>query len=63
MLTSYYVPNRVPNKNKDETPYDMWNERKSSLYYMSTWGCLVKINVPIPKKRELSHKTMDCVFL
>ena len=26
-------------------------------------GCLAKVNVPIPKKRKLGPKTMDCVFL
>jgi hypothetical protein len=30
---------------------------------MRTWGCLVKVNVPINKKRKLRSKTVNCVFL
>ncbi len=38
-------------------------ERKPSLSYLRTWGCLTKVNVPITKKRKLGPKTVDCVFL
>ena len=27
------------------------------------WGCLAKVNIPAPKKRNLGPKTVDCVFL
>ncbi|WVZ55766.1 hypothetical protein U9M48_006388 [Paspalum notatum var. saurae] len=63
VLTSYHVLNRVPNKNKDKTPYKEWIERKPSLSYLRTWGCLAKVNVPINKKRKLGSKTVDCIFL
>ena len=63
VLTSCHVLNKVPNKNQDQTPYEMWNGRKPSLSYLRTWGCLTKVNVPIPKKRKLGPKTVDYVFL
>src|SRR3954465_3659428 len=63
LLTSCHVLNRVPNKNKEKTPYEEWVGRKPSLSYLRTWGCLAKVNVPIPKKRKLRPKTVDCVFL
>ena len=63
LLTSCHVLNRIPNKNKDKTPYEEWAGRKPSLSYLRTWGCLAKVNVPIPKKRKLGPKTVDCVFL
>jgi hypothetical protein len=37
--------------------------RKPLLYYMHTWGCLAKVNVPINKKRKLGPKTVDYIFL
>ncbi|WVZ50226.1 hypothetical protein U9M48_001500 [Paspalum notatum var. saurae] len=49
---------RVPNRNKDKTPYEEWIERKPSLSYIRTWGCLAKVNVPINKKRKLGPKTI-----
>jgi hypothetical protein len=50
-------------KNKEKTTYEEWIERKSSLSYLRTWGCLAKVNVPINKKCKLGPKTVDCVFL
>ena len=32
-------------------------------HFQRMWGCLVKVNIPAPKKRMLGPKTVDCVFL
>jgi hypothetical protein len=63
ILTACHVLNRVPMKNKENTPYEEWIERRPSLSYLSTWGCLAKVNVLINKKRKLGSKTVDCIFL
>jgi hypothetical protein len=63
LLTVSHVLNRIPNRNKETTPYENWVGRKPSLSYLRTWGCLVKVNVPISKKRKLGPKTVDRVFL
>jgi hypothetical protein len=62
-LTLCHVLNRVPMKKKEKTLYEQWIRRKPSLSYLHTWGCLVKINVPINKKCKLGPKTVDCIFL
>ena len=62
-MTVSHVLDRVSNRNKDQTPYEIWIERKPSLSYLRTWGCLAKINIPINKKRKLGPKTVDCSFL
>jgi hypothetical protein len=63
LLTSCHVLNRVPMKNKKKTLYEEWIERKHSLSYLCTWGCLAKVNIPINKKRKLGPKTINYVFL
>jgi hypothetical protein len=63
ILTASHVLNRIPNKSKETTPYEIWVGRKPSLSYLCRWGCLPKVNVPITKKRKLGQKTVDCVFL
>ena len=63
LLTVSHVLNRIPNRNRETTPYEDWIGRKPSLSYLRTWGCLAKVNVPISKKRKLGPKTVDCVFL
>ena len=63
LLTASHVLNRVPKRNKDQTPYEIWIGRKSLLSYLRTWGCLAKVNVPINNKRKLGPKIVDCAFL
>ena len=63
LLTACHVLNKVLNKNKDKTPHEEWVGRKPSLAYLRTWGCLAKVNIPIPKKRKLGPKTVDCIFI
>ena len=63
LLTASHVLNRVPNRNKEHTPYEIWMGRKSSLSYLRTWRCLAKVNIPINKKRKLGPKTVDSVFI
>ena len=63
MLTACHTLNRVPMKNKEKTPFEEWENKRLTLSYLRTWGCLAKVNVPIAKKRKLGPKTIDCVFL
>ena len=50
-------------KDNEITPYEKWAKRRTTLSYLRTWGCLAKVNVPIPKKCKLGPKTVDCVIL
>jgi hypothetical protein len=63
LLTASLVLNRIPNRNRETTPYEDWIGRKPSLSYLLMWGCLAKVNVPISKKHKLGPKTVDYVFL
>jgi hypothetical protein len=36
---------------------------KTFTILLTHMGCSAKVNVPINKKRKLSPKTVDCVFL
>ena len=63
LMTACHVLNRVPTKNKTITPFEEWERKRLKLSYLRTWGCLAKVNIPIPKKRKLGPKTVDCVLL
>lgn len=41
-------------------PYEKWKWRKSNLKYFKVWGCLAKVQVPIPKRIKIGPKTVDC---
>ena len=63
ILTACHVLNRVPIKDKEITPFEEFEKKRLKLSYQRTWGCLAKVNIPIPKKRKLGPKTVDCVLL
>ena len=50
-------------KNKEKTPFEEWENKRLTLSYLCTWGCLAKVNIPIAKKHKLGPKTVDCIFL
>jgi hypothetical protein len=63
ILIACHVLNRVRIRNKEITPFKVWERKRVNLSYLRTWGCLAKVNVPINKKRKLGPKTVDCIFI
>jgi hypothetical protein len=63
ILTACHVLNRIPTKNKKITPFEEWEKKRLTLSYLHTWCCLIKVSLPITKKRKLGSKTVDCIFL
>ncbi|GJV19018.1 NB-ARC domains-containing protein [Tanacetum coccineum] len=43
ILTATYLLNKIPRKEKEETPYELWMGRKPSYQYLRVWGCLAKL--------------------
>ena len=58
-----HILNRVPYKIFEKTPHELWRKREPNLKYLKVWGCLVKVNIPINKKRKIEPKTIDYVFV
>ena len=63
LYSACYILNRIPYKDCDKTPYELWKQREPLLKYFKVWGCLAKVNIPPNKKRKLGIKTIDCVFI
>ena len=63
VLIDCHTLNRVPMKNKEKTPFEEWENKRLTLSYLRTWGCLAKVNIPIAMKRKLRSKIVDCIFL
>jgi hypothetical protein len=61
VLNSCHVLNRITMGREEKNPYENWVERKPSLSYLRTWGCMAKAKVPINSK--LGPRIMDCIFL
>ncbi|GJR53572.1 retrovirus-related pol polyprotein from transposon TNT 1-94 [Tanacetum coccineum] len=63
ILTATYLLNKIPRKDKEETPYELWMGRKPSYQYLRVWGCLAKVVVPTPKAQKIGPKSVDCIFI
>ena len=47
-----YLQNRIPYKKTGKTPYESWKGHAPNLKYLKVWGCLARVMLPDPKKRE-----------
>nr|GEX56205.1 zinc finger, CCHC-type [Tanacetum cinerariifolium] len=63
MLTACYLLNRIPNKNNKITRYEIWYNKQPNLSYLRVWGCRAIVRLPKPKKKILSEKGIDCIFM
>ncbi|KAB2632504.1 DNA polymerase zeta catalytic subunit-like [Pyrus ussuriensis x Pyrus communis] len=53
LLAANTILNRIPHKKTNQSPYEIWK----------VWGCLAKVQVPLPKRQKLGPKTVDCIFI
>jgi len=58
-----YILNSVPQKDSNVTVNEHWKSRTLNIHFFKVWGCLAKILIPEPKKRKISFKTIDVVFI
>ena len=63
ILSANYLLNKVPRKNEQKTPYELWKGRQPSYKYLRMWGCLAKVGVPTLKKVKIVPKIVDCIFI
>ena len=63
ILSANFLLNKIPFKNKDITPHELWWGQKSSYKYLKVWGCLAKVIVTPPKALRIGPKTVDCIFI
>ena len=63
VLYACYILNRVPYKQLDKTPYELWKGFGPNLKFLKVWGCLAKMGLPDYKRTNIGTKTFDCVFI
>ena len=63
VLSACHILNRVPHKNIDSTPYEMWKGYPPNLSLLKVWGCLAKVGLPDFRRPTVGPRTYDCVFI
>ncbi|GJS08521.1 retrovirus-related pol polyprotein from transposon TNT 1-94 [Tanacetum coccineum] len=62
-LAANTILNKIPHKKSDKSAYQLWTGKQPSYKRMKVWGCLAKVQIPLPKRTKLGPKTVDCVYL
>ncbi|GJR77919.1 retrovirus-related pol polyprotein from transposon TNT 1-94 [Tanacetum coccineum] len=62
-LAANTILNKIPHKKSDKSPYQLWKGKQPSYKRMKVWGCLAKVQMPLPKRTKLGPKIVDCVYL
>ncbi|GKB13137.1 DNA polymerase zeta catalytic subunit-like protein [Tanacetum coccineum] len=62
-LAANTILNKIPHKKSDKTPYQLWKGKQPFYKRMKVWGCLAKVQIPLPKRFKLGPKIVDCVYL
>ncbi|GKC35797.1 retrovirus-related pol polyprotein from transposon TNT 1-94 [Tanacetum coccineum] len=62
-LAANTILNKLPYKKSDKSPYQLWKGKQPSYKMMKVWGCLAKVQIPLPKRTKLGPKIVDCVYL
>ncbi|GJR12819.1 retrotransposon protein, putative, ty1-copia subclass [Tanacetum coccineum] len=62
--TAARIPNMVPTKKVEKTPYEVWHGQAPKLSYLKVWGCeaLVKRDT-LTKPDKLEPRSIKCIFI
>nr|GEY11721.1 hypothetical protein [Tanacetum cinerariifolium] len=62
--TTARIPNMVPTKKVEKTPYEVWHRKAPKLSYLKVWGCeaLVKRDT-LTKPNKLELRSNKCIFV
>jgi hypothetical protein len=63
LKTAVHILNRVLSKSVPKTPYEMWTDRKPTVYYLHVWGYPAEAKLFNPSIRKLDPKTVSCHFI
>ena len=59
--TAGFTLNRVPSKEVEKTPYEIWTGKRPSLSYLKVLGC--KVYVKQQPNDKLSPTSLKCLFV
>jgi len=58
-----YLLNRVPDKEVQKIPFELWIGRKPSLRHLHVWGCQTEVRIYNPKEKKLDARTISGYFI
>ncbi|GJU50680.1 retrovirus-related pol polyprotein from transposon TNT 1-94 [Tanacetum coccineum] len=62
-LAANTILNKIPHKKSDKSLYQLWRGMQPFYKMIKVWGCLAKVQIPLPKRTKLRPKTVDYAYL
>ena len=63
LKTANYLTNRTPSKSVSLTPFQIWKNRKPSIFHTHVWGCKAEARPYNPQENKLDAKTVSAFFI
>lgn len=63
ITTACYLQNRLPTKDKDKTPFELWHGVKPNLSHVKIFGCKAFAHVPKERRKKLDSKAQMYTFI
>ena len=61
--TVNYVLNKISKSNGKTSPYKVLKNKALNLSYLRTWGFLTYVKIPDTKRRKLTSRAYECIFI
>ena len=59
LKTAVYIINRVPTKDVQKMPFDLFKGWKPSLRHIRIWGCPSEVKIYNPQEKKLDPRTIS----
>ena len=63
ILAAMHILNRIPTKDLEKTPHELFVGKIASLSHIRIWGCIAHVLIPDPSRYKLLSKTKRCVMV
>jgi len=57
--TAIYLLNKVPSKDVQKTPFELWTSRKPRLRHLHVWGCHEEVRIYNPQEKKLNERIIS----
>ena len=63
LKTTVYIHNRVPSKEFNKTPYELWTGNRPNIKHLHIWRCPAEAKPCRPYERKMDSRTISYYFV
>lgn len=63
VMTACFLINRVPCRNNDKSPEEIWSGRRPNLKFLRVFGCPALVHIPRERRSKLDPKSIEGIMI